>query len=95
MGKFIHIHIKPTKEVTKKQVETKLNLAVDWYRYDDNLYIVYTTANIDKWQTRLLELVETDGNLFICELQIENRNGWMNSAFWDWIRKNQTRSKKP
>jgi len=93
MGKFIHVYIKTTKEVTKSQLEVKLSLAVDWYRYDDNIYIIYTTSSIDKWQQRLLELVKTDGRLFICELQIENRNGWMNKAFWEWLKKHQKKIK--
>lgn len=93
MGKFIHIYIKPKKDVTKEQIEAKLNLAVDWYRYDDNGYIVYTTSNIDKWQIRLIDLVKNDGRLFICELQIENRNGWMNKDFWEWLKKRRLKSK--
>lgn len=87
MSKFIHIYIKPKKGVLREAVEKKISLAVDWYRYDDNLYIVYTTSNISKWQERLLPLVKSDGRLFICELNITQRNGWFNKDFWAWIKK--------
>ena len=58
---------------------------MDWYRYDPNLYILHTTSDVDKWQERLFDFVKNDGKLFICELQIENRNGWMNKDFWNWL----------
>lgn len=87
MGRFVHIYIKPSKDTTKEVLEQKLNLAVDWYRYDTGLYVVYTTSTIKKWQERLLNLVKEDGRLFICELQIDNRYGWMNKDFWEWLKK--------
>lgn len=86
MKRFIHIYIRPNAGVRKQQLEDKLNLAVDWYRYDDGLYVVYTTSSVEKWQQRLVNLVNIDGRLFICELQINSKNGWMNKDFWDWIK---------
>jgi hypothetical protein len=91
MGKFIHIYINPNIGTLKQDLENKLNLAIDWYRYDTGLYVVYTTSSVEKWQQRLLPLVNIDGRLFICELQITSKNGWMNKDFWDWI--NQPRTK--
>lgn len=87
MGSYVHIYILPRKEITRTMVEAKMSLAVDWYRYDENLYIVYTTSSISKWQERLLEFVKDDGRLFICEINITGKNGWMNKAFWEWFKK--------
>jgi hypothetical protein len=87
MGRFIHIYIRPSKDTTKEALEQKLNLAVDWYKYETGLYVVYTTSTVEKWQERLLNLVKDDGRLFICELQISTKNGWMNKDFWEWIKK--------
>ena len=86
MGRFLHIYIKPNTS-NKEELEKKLSLAIDWYRYDTGLYVVYTTSEVEKWQERLLTFVKDDGKLFICELQITNRNGWMNKDFWEWIKK--------
>lgn len=86
-GTFIHIYIYPKSGITQEMVENKMNLAVDWYRYLNNVYIVYTTSDINKWQSRLQELVDPDGYMFICELNINKYNGWMQEDFWDWIRK--------
>lgn len=87
MGNFLHIYIKPKKETSRETVEKKISLAVDWYRYDEGLYIVYTTSDISKWQDRLLPLVKSDGRLFICELNTKERNGWLNKDFWTWLKK--------
>ena len=88
-GTFIHVYINPKQGVTREKIEEKLNLGVDWYRYTSNLYIVYTTSAISKWQSRLQELVEPDGYMFICEFNIRNHNGWMAQDFWDWINKSR------
>jgi hypothetical protein len=39
------------------------------------------------WMVRLRPLVKDDGRLFICELNVKNRNGWMVPDFWKWIKK--------
>ena len=92
MGKFINIFINPKKGVTKENIEKKMNLAIDWYRYHDNGYIVFTTSDVNKWQERLLEFVKDDGSLFICELNTSNRSGFMTTAFWDWLKKDRNTS---
>lgn len=87
MASFLHIYITPKNGVTREQVEEKLNKAVDWFRYYANVYIVYTTSDVDTWMKRLKEIVEPDGSLFICKLDLKSRNGWMTKDFWDWVQK--------
>ena len=87
MGNYLHIYIKPNKDTLIEDVETKLSLAIDWYRYDNGLYIIYTTSNVDKWQERLRKFVKDGGKLFICEFEITNRNGLMIKEFWEWLKK--------
>lgn len=87
MGKFINIFINPKAGITHEDFEKKMNLAIDWYRYHEKAYIVYTSSNVDKWQERLLEFVKDEGILFICELNIEKRSGFMTTDFWDWLKK--------
>lgn len=89
MAKFFNIYIKPKEGITTEQVEKKMNLSLDWIRYDANCYVTYSTAGIEKWMVRLKPLVEPGGRLFICELKITNRNGWMTKDFWDWLKKEQ------
>ncbi len=92
MANFYHVFIQPKKGVTSEQVEKKMNLSKDWFRCTDSVWILYSTSRIDKWQERLRPLVEPGGSLFICRLDISNRNGWMKKEFWNWIKTNE---KKP
>ena len=81
MAELFHIYISPRKNATQEDVEKKLNLAVDWYRYTKGVYIVYTTSSSAKWKARLSNLVKPDGLLFICKLDTSTREGWMTKAF--------------
>ena len=40
MAELFHIYISPHKNATEEDVEKKLNLALDWYRYTKGVYIV-------------------------------------------------------
>ncbi len=83
---FYHIYIVPKDGVSQEDVEKKLDLALDWFRYEKSLYIVYSNAEIKKWMVRLKPLIEKGGRLFVCELNHQNRIGWMNRSFWNWLR---------
>ena len=86
MAAFYHIYITPQTGVTRAKVEEQLNLAKDWFRYHERCYVVETTSDELKWQARLLPLVQPTGHLFICKLDFTHYEGFMNQAFWDWIR---------
>ena len=92
MSDLYHIYIKPKAGLTREKVEETLNLAVHWFRYRDQCYVVQTTSDEDKWQVRLLPLVEPDGALFICKLDPSHYNGVIRKDFWEWF---QPRIKKP
>ena len=84
-ARFYHVYIVCRRGVRLSTVEKKMDLAIDWFRYDKKNYIVYSTSETDKLQRRLQPLVSPDGNLFICELNVNNHNGWMTQNFWDWL----------
>lgn len=88
MASFLHIYIKPKAGVTQEMVKEKLNLAVDWYKYADYCWVVKTTSDVAKWQTRLKPLVEPDGSLLILAIDPTNRQGWIAKGFWDWLKEN-------
>ncbi|KIC90267.1 hypothetical protein OI18_23375 [Flavihumibacter solisilvae] len=73
--------------IDDENIEAKMNLALDWIKYGNNVWIIYSTATLEKLMTRYKSLVEPEGRLFICEINIVNRKGWMNKGFWDWLKK--------
>jgi len=85
MADFLHIFINPKPGVTRDHVEQKLDGGLDWIRYYDKVYVVYTSSTVDMWQERLRELVKPEGSLFICKLDVSVRQGWMTEEFWDWL----------
>lgn len=84
-AKFYHVYLKPKSDVEISKIERKMNLALDWFKYDNNNWVVYSNAGIAKLITRYKPLVEPDGRLFICELVKSSRNGWMDKDFWEWL----------
>ena len=66
-----------------------MNLANDWYRIRDNLWILYSTSDTERWYGRLSPLVKESGNVFICRLDSKIRQGWMPKGFWTWLKDNE------
>lgn len=89
MANFYHIYLSPRADVSEKEITKQLNLALDWFHYDTKNWVVYTTSNQDKWNTRLKPLVDPGGYLFICRLDMTHKHGWMSKRFWEWIRKDR------
>jgi hypothetical protein len=88
MASFLHIFVQPKAGVTEEMVKAKMNLAVDWYKYANHCWVVKTTSDVAKWQTRLKPLVEPDGTLLILTVDPTMRQGWIARSFWDWLKKN-------
>jgi hypothetical protein len=86
---FYQIYISRKSDVTAEDVEKKINLAVDWIRLSPSFWIVYTTSDADKWQARLRPFVEPGGRLFICKLDLSDRQGWAPQKFWEWLKKDR------
>ncbi|SHN02018.1 hypothetical protein [Phytopseudomonas punonensis] len=84
---FYMVYIRKNSDATLEQIEDKMNLANDWYRVNSDLWIVYSTSDPEKWYSRLSPLVKKDGNVFICKLEVKDRQGWMNRTFWRWLRR--------
>ena len=86
-GKFYHVYLMPKADTSYEQIEKKMNLALDWFKYDKNHWVIYSSATMDKLSARFKPLVEPTGRFFVCELNVSNRNGWMDKGFWAWLNK--------
>lgn len=87
MTSFYHIYLRPKHGVTDEQVDEKINLSIDWYKYSPSCWLVKSTSDVAKWQTRLKPLVEPDGELVILKVDPTERQGWIAKGFWDWYKK--------
>ncbi len=71
------------RERVKKTVEG----AIDWYRYAPNAWILYSNRTPEQWYNLIQPKIGPNATFFLCELNIENRQGWMKQDFWDWLDK--------
>ena len=89
---FLHLGI--SSEITpadKSSIERRLNKARDWFRYAPNCWIVYTAQPAKVWYERLKELPEMkEKRFFICEINLENRAGWLPTSAWEWLKKDRS-----
>lgn len=86
---FYVVYLRPAEKGTLADIRAKMDLALDWYRIDSNCWVLYTTSSADRLTRRLEEFAKgtkEDGKLFVCRLDITDRQGWMNQEFWKWIR---------
>lgn len=84
---YYQVYVAPDDDVSTDKVERKLDLALDWIQISKRNFIVYSSKDADAWYERLAPLCRRDGNLFVCRLDVTDRQGWMPKAFWDWLRK--------
>jgi hypothetical protein len=75
-------------------LEDTFDKALDWYRHSINSWVVWTSGAPEKWYSRLKKHLEDGDTVFICELNIEERSGWMPRRFWDFIKSHQPQSSK-
>lgn len=86
-ARFLHVYVIVQDGKTVEELESKLNIALDWFRYNRGVYVLYTTTAAETWKERLIDLVKPDGALFIAPLDMTEFKGWMTKDFWEWIRK--------
>ena len=88
MAKFLLISFSfKSGETIVPQIRASINQAKDWYRYAPNCWIVYTNRSPEKWYEILKPKLNDDDHMFICELNIGNRQGWLPQGAWDWLDK--------
>ena len=90
---YYHIYIKARPGVTLDHIKPTIDKALDWFRYDDKNWIVYTTTDAKGWYARLQNLVEPGGVALICKLSMDDYFGHMDKTLWAWI--TEPKRKKP
>lgn len=90
-AELLHIFIQPKAGVTTAQIEEKLDLAVDWFRYRDNCYLVYTSKSPKMWDDRFSDLTRPGGNILILVIDPYDYKGFMPKSLWPWLRDKKKR----
>lgn len=69
------------------ELEPVFNKASDWLRYASNCWLVCTTSSPQVWMQRIKPHLEKGDQVFIVEVDLEKRSGWLNKWVWEWINK--------
>jgi hypothetical protein len=87
MANFYHVFLKPKSGVRREAIEKTMDLCIDWCRYNDNCYVVYSSSDIPKLNERFKNHVRPDGGLLICKCDIKGVRGWLPKEIWPWFQK--------
>jgi hypothetical protein len=90
VANFYVVLLAPHLGADRNAIQTKMNLALDWFRCNRNMWVVYTTRNAQAWYERLGAFAKPDGQLFVSRLDLSDRQGWMSKKFWEWLKKDRT-----
>lgn len=87
LRRFLHIAFRWADGRAKTdELIPKFDLAANWIRYAPNCWIMYTSRDPDSWYSLLRSHITDRDWLFIVELNIHNRQGWLPRSVWDWLR---------
>jgi len=86
MAGFYMVYLDRNLDVTIDDVKKTFDLALEWYRINSELWIIYSTGDAEKWYSRLKKYIKDGGHIFVCKLNIADRQGWMSKEFWNWLR---------
>lgn len=86
--KFLHIGINFNSGKFKtNELVVIFDNALDWFRYAPNCWIIWTNSDPEIWVQRLKIGLDDTDTFFICEINMNNRNGWLPQPLWEWIYK--------
>jgi transcriptional regulator with XRE-family HTH domain len=94
---FLHISFDFGTEVDEDNLKQSFDLAQDWVNYIPNCWIVLTDRSAQEWYEHLKPLLGPKAHLFICKIDLSERQGWLPKWVWKWfpnkndlIRRNRT-----
>ena len=59
-----------------------------WKHPLESTWVIYSNNDANEISNRLRTEGEMDDNdlLFVCRLEIHDRQGWLDKTFWEWIK---------
>jgi hypothetical protein len=76
--------------VDSDEFTATLNKAVDWIQFTPTSWLLWTTSSSEKWYARMKKYTKPGNRLFICEVNLDDRSGFMPKSFWDFVNRKRT-----
>jgi hypothetical protein len=67
-----------------------LKSADSWWHYLESTWMLYSNEDIGAWNGRIRSVLDENDRFIIMDVTGKQRNGWLQSKAWEWIRKHQT-----
>lgn len=71
------------------KVQPTVESALDWYRWSEHTWILWTNRTADEWQALVREKMSDNTTFLFCALDVSYRQGWAKKDFWDWLNKSR------
>lgn len=85
MNRFYVVVVNVNPGLTTQDVQNVLAHQMHWMRIANNVWVVDTPLAPSWLYERLAPLVRPSGTLFVSALDLNDRQGLMPKAFWDWV----------
>lgn len=59
-----------------------------WWHYMDSVWLVKTQLTPNEFMERLKDKIDKEDRVFIVEITKQQRQGWLPSKAWNWIKEN-------
>ncbi len=89
MSNFLHVAFRWHGPVKAEELEPTFNAAEDWLRYAPNCWILWTKSSAQEWHRKLKPFLSEKDHMFICRLDMSDRQGWLPQWIWDWMNKSR------
>jgi hypothetical protein len=87
--RFITVIFEFNGEPNYSDLNPIFDRALDWVRFTPNSWLLWTSSTPNQWYSRLKSQLREGDRFFICEVNMEQRSGWMQRSFWDFIKSHQ------
>jgi len=85
-AKFLLLTVNIKNETTQVKIIETINKSLDWAKVSEGSWLLWTTTDPKTWSDRIKKKVSPGETLFICEINHENRGGFMPQSFWKFIK---------
>lgn len=91
--RFLHVGIayNPPNPTFMAAVDQAIDSeALDWFRYADQCYLVWTSSDAETICRKLLRVPGMQGvRIFTCAIDVNDGFGYLSPAVWEWLRRDR------
>lgn len=88
--RYLHVAFSFRTENKSLALEPVFNKAIDWIRYTPTNWLLWTNRDAADWYRRVKPILDDGDHVFIAEVDLDQRAGWLPKSVWNWINEDRT-----